>query len=110
MVAAQPNGAGGDGRYLDHSAANTIAIPCNVPQRTKFQPAPCHRPQRVMVSTMAQKCCISPIPRDAALLRHRTNHDPLWPVARGGLEFCPLGHVTGYCGGVCSAVVEIPSV
>src|SRR5262249_55170257 len=59
IVAAQPSGGGGDGRYLDHSAANTIAMPCNVPQRTKFQPAPCHRPQRVMVKTIAQKCCIA---------------------------------------------------
>src|SRR5215471_11990055 len=52
----------------------------------------------------------APIPRDAALLRDRFDHDPLWPVARGGLEFCPLGHVTGRCDGVCGAVVEISSV
>src|SRR5262249_16534407 len=55
IVAAQPTGAGGDGRYLDHSAANTIATPCNAPHRTKFQPAPCHKPQNVMVRTIAQK-------------------------------------------------------
>src|SRR5262249_43828623 len=39
-----------------------------------------------------------------------TNHDPLWSLARGGLEFCAVGRVTGYCDGVCGAVVEISSV
>src|SRR5262245_2576892 len=52
----------------------------------------------------------TPSPRDAALLRHCTNHDPLWSLARGGLEFCAVGRVTGYCDGVCGAVVEISSV
>src|SRR5215510_58928 len=54
--------------------------------------------------------CDAPIPRDTALLRDRPNHHVLWPVARGGLEFRPVGRLTGCCDGVCGAVVEIPSV
>src|SRR5262249_60898175 len=68
-------------------------------------------PARLFVPTARRHAAGgAPIPGDAALLRHRTNHEPLWPVARGGLEFCPMGRVTGYCDGVCGVVVEIPSV
>src|SRR6516165_259214 len=52
----------------------------------------------------------APIPRDAALLRDRPNHDVLWPLARGRLEFRPVGRLTGCCDGVCGAVVAISSV
>src|SRR5262245_18539485 len=54
--------------------------------------------------------CDASIPRDTALLRDRPNYDVLWSVARGGLEFRPVGRVTGCCDGVCGAVVELPSV
>src|SRR5262249_18276466 len=68
-------------------------------------------PARLFVPTARRHAARgAPIPRDAALLRHRTNHGPLWPVARGGLEFRSLGRVTRYCDGICGAVAAISSV
>src|SRR5262249_2885923 len=68
-------------------------------------------PARLFVSTARRHApCDTPIPRDAALLRDRPNHDVLWSVARGRLEFRLVGRVAEGCGGVWGAVVKMPSV